>query len=125
MEHTPKTFESMHIYFTKVKNTPDEFYTHLFFASEIILIFGGLFLHSLYGLLKVKLNWIRVSKTEPARKKTRTRRDDKNSSKISWRARKKPPKGHTKNIPFFLHNFKGSDMTHTLFNSGILRTTWI
>ena len=32
MALTPKTFQAIHIYFTKVKNTPDGFCTHLFFA---------------------------------------------------------------------------------------------
>ena len=46
----------------KLKNPPDGFFTHLFFASAIILIFGGLFLHRLSMLLKFNPNRIRVPK---------------------------------------------------------------
>ena len=67
MAHTHITFQAIHIYFAKVKKPPDEFCTHLFFASTIILIFGGLFLHRLSRLLKFKINWLRVPKTEFAR----------------------------------------------------------
>ena len=102
MAHTPKTFQAIHIYFTILKKPTDLFFTHLFFASAIILIFGGLFLHSLSRILKVKPNLLRVPETEFAREKIRTRRDNPNSSKISWKAIKNPPKGHTKNRPFVL-----------------------
>ena len=91
----------------KLKNPPDGFFTHLFFASAIILIFCGLFLYRLYRLLKSHPNLIRVPKTDSARKKCRTRTSNPNSSNPSWKARKNPPKGHTKNRPFFLKKFKG------------------
>ena len=64
MSHTPKTFQSIHIYFTKSEEASRWIFTHLLFASSIILTFGGLFLHSLFGLLKVNINWLRVPKTE-------------------------------------------------------------
>ena len=105
MSHTPKTFQAIYIYFTKLKNPPCEFYTHLFFASAIILVFGGLFLHRIYMLIKANTIRIRLPKTYCA-KKFRTRRENKNSSNISWKARYKNPKGHTKNRPFFLQNLK-------------------
>ena len=54
----------------KVKNPPDGFFPHLFFASEIIVIFGWLFLHRLYRLLKSNINLPRVTKTDFARKKS-------------------------------------------------------
>ena len=60
MAHAPKTSQAVHIYFTKMKKPPYGFCNHLFFASEINIIFGGLFLHSLYRLLKVKINFLRV-----------------------------------------------------------------
>ena len=90
----------------KLKKPPDRFFTHLFFASAIILIFGGLFLHRLSRLLKFNLNWIRVPKTDFARQKFRNRRDNQNSSNPIWKVRKKPPKGHTKNRPFFSAKFQ-------------------
>ena len=102
-----------------MKNPPDEFCTHLFFASAIILIFGGLFLHILSRLIKFNTNCLRVPTTDFARQKYTTRRDNPNSSKLSWKVIKKPPKGHTKKIPFFMNNFNGSDRLHTLFKSGI------
>ena len=40
----------------KLKKPPDEFFTNLFFASAIILIFGGLSLYRLSMLLKYNLN---------------------------------------------------------------------
>ena len=67
--HTPKTFQGINIYFTKMKKPPDGFCTHLFFVSSIILIFGGLFLHSLSKLLKVYIKWLRVPTTDFVRKK--------------------------------------------------------
>ena len=85
----------------KLKKPPDGLFTNIFFASAIILIFGGLFLHRLSRLLKFNLNWIRVPKTDFERQKCRTRRDNPNSSNPIWKARKKPHKGHTKNRPFF------------------------
>ena len=74
MEHTFKTFQIIHINFTKVKNPPDGFCAHLIFALAIILIFRGLFLHTLYRLIKSKLNWLRVSTTDFERQIFRTRR---------------------------------------------------
>ena len=85
----------------KVKKLPEGFCTYLFFASAIILIFGGLFLHRFSRLLKANFNWLRVPTTDFARQICRTRMKNPNSSKLSWKARKKPPKSHTKNRPFF------------------------
>ena len=52
----------------KLKKTPDGFFSHVFFASAINLTFGGLFLHRLSRLIKVKLNWLRVPTSDFARK---------------------------------------------------------
>ena len=90
----------------KVKNLPDGLCTHLFFASSIILIFGDIFLHRLSRIIKVKIKWIRLPTTDFVRQKFITRRDNPNSSKPSLRARKKPPKGHTKNRLFLLQKSK-------------------
>ena len=46
----------------KLKNPLDIFCNHHFFASAIILIYGGLFLHRLSRILKVKFNWISAKK---------------------------------------------------------------
>ena len=48
----------------KLKNPPDGFCTHLFFASSIILIFGGTFLYRISRILKVNLKWLRVQTTD-------------------------------------------------------------
>ena len=109
----------------KSKKPPGGLYNNLFFASETILIFGGLFLHRLSRLLKIKFNWIKVTKTELERQKLRTRRYNQNSSKPSWKARNNPPKCHTKIRYSFLHSFKGYDMPHTIFKIVILRISWI
>ena len=84
-----------------VNKPPDVFCTHILFASSIILIFGGLFSHRLYRILKVKSNFLRVPTTDFSRRKIRTRRDNPNSSNPRWKARNKPPKIHTKNTHFF------------------------
>ena len=52
----------------KLKNPPYGFCNHLFFFSAIILIFGGLFLHRIYRLITVKLNWLRVTTTDLVKK---------------------------------------------------------
>ena len=69
MAYTPKTFHAINIYFNKVKNPPDEFCTHLFFDSAIILIFGGILLYKLYIVLKYNLKWFSVPKIDFARQK--------------------------------------------------------
>ena len=71
--HLKKSNPYMFILQTVTK-PPYGFCTHLFFASGIILIFGGLFLHRISKIIKVKLNWLRVPTTESARQKCRTRR---------------------------------------------------
>ena len=57
-------------------------------------------------LLKVNLNWIRVTTTEFSRKNYRTNRDNQNSSKLSWETINKTPKGHTKIYPLFSVQFQ-------------------
>ena len=47
----------------KVKNPPDGFYTHLFFSLSIILLFIVILLHRLSRIIKVKLKWLRATKT--------------------------------------------------------------
>ena len=98
--HTPKTFQSLHIYFIKVKNPPDGFCSRLLFASVVIIIFGGIFVHRLYRILKVQLKLIKVPTTDFERQKFSTRRENQNSSKPIQKARNKPPKGYTKNRLF-------------------------
>ena len=88
-----------------MRKLPYGFCTNNFFASAITQIFGGLLLHILSRILKVKINRIRVPTTNFSRQKIITRRENPNSSKLSWKARKKPPKGHTKNRPFFYAQF--------------------
>ena len=61
--HTLK-IQYIHIYFTKSEESSRWILTHIFFDSEIILIFGGLFLHRLSRILKVNLKWIRVTMTD-------------------------------------------------------------
>ena len=56
----------------KVKNPLDGFFIRLFFASAIILIFGGIFLHRISSLFKVKIKCIRVTKTYFTRQKFKT-----------------------------------------------------
>ena len=67
MAHTSKQFQPHMFILQKLKNPPNVFFTHLFFASAIIQIFSGLFLHRLYKLLRVNINWIRVPKPDVAK----------------------------------------------------------
>ena len=75
MSHRSKTFQAIPIYFTKVKKPPYVFFTHLFFALAIILLFGGFFLHMISRIIKVKPNCLNVQQltlqdknTEPGRR---------------------------------------------------------
>ena len=92
-----------------MKKPTDGFCTHIFFASEIIIIFGGLFLHRLSRILKV---W--VAKTDFERQKWITKRWNPNSIKLSWKAKKRPPKVHTKNRPFVLCTISKDGICHIL-----------
>ena len=83
MSHTPKIFQDIHIYFKKVKKPPDGFCTHFFFASSIILIFGGIFLDRLSRILRFNIKWLRVSTANLDRKNCRTRRENPKSIKPS------------------------------------------
>ena len=100
----------------KVKKPPDGFYTCIFFASAIILIFGGLFLHRLSRLLKVNLKWIRVKTTDSAGIFFGTRIKNPNSSKPSWKKINKPPKCHTKSIPFVLCKITKNRICYILYS---------
>ena len=74
MAHTPKTFKAIHIYSKKIEDASIWIFTHLFFASAIILIFSDIFLHRISRLLKVKLKRIRVPTDDFSRQKCRTGR---------------------------------------------------
>ena len=106
MAHTPKTYQLIHIYFTK-----SEEYSRWVFYSSLLCLKNHpnmwcFFSQSIYNLIKVYLKFLRVSTTCFPRKKCRTRRDNTNSNKPSWKARNKPSKGHTKNISFFNAQFQ-------------------
>ena len=116
MAHTPKTFQDVHIFLQKVKKPPDGFFNNIFFASAIILLFCGLFLHRLSRILKFKLKWVRAQKTDFSRQKFRNRRDNPNSSKPIWKARKKPLKDHNKNRIFVLCTISNYITCHILFS---------
>ena len=53
-----------YIFIIKKQRSLQMDFSHLLFYSAVILIFGGLFLHRLYRLLKFKFNWILVPKTD-------------------------------------------------------------
>ena len=61
MAYTSKTLQLIHIYFTTLNKPPDGFCTHLFFASEIVLIFGGLFFYGIFRIFKFKIKWLRAT----------------------------------------------------------------
>ena len=68
-----------------MKDPPDGLFTHLFFASEIILIFGGLFIYILSEIIKVKIIWLRVTTNDLAKQKIWSRSENLNSSNLSWK----------------------------------------
>ena len=61
-------------------------------------------------LLKFNPKWIRVPTTDFERQKCRTRRENLNPIKTSWKPGKKTPKGHIKNRPFVFYVIS-KDMT--------------
>ena len=114
MAHTPKNSNPYIFILQKVKKPPDGFFTHIFFALSIILIFGGSFFHRISRILKVNINWIRVPTTYSLRQKFRTRRYNTNSSNSSCKARKNPPKDHTKKRPFVFCKISKDRIFHIL-----------
>ena len=100
----------------KVKKPPDGFYTCIFFASAIILIFGGLFLHRLSRLLEVDIKWIRFLPTYFVWQHCRNRRENTNWGNPSWNARKRTPKGHTKDRPFCFYKMSKGGICHILYS---------
>ena len=90
-----KHFKPYTFILQKLKKPPDGFRYCLFFALEIIMIFGGLFLHRISRLIKGNLKLIRLSKTDFAIQKFITRRENQNSIKPSCKEIKKLPKDHT------------------------------
>ena len=97
-----------------MNNPPYEFFTHLFFASEIILIFGGLFLHRIHILIRVIIDCISVPTNDFVKQKWITRGENPNSIQISWKARKRPTKVSTKNRPFVFCTFSKGRIGHIL-----------
>ena len=67
-------------------------------------------------LLKFNPNRIRVPKNDFTRQKCRTRRDNPYSNNPSWKARKKPFKGHTKNRSFFSCKNSKDRICHMLYS---------
>ena len=52
--------------------------------------------------------------TDFAIQKCRTRRENPNSSHLSWKERNNPPKGHTKNRPFVFCTISKDGVFHIL-----------
>ena len=106
-------FTAILIHSTKAKKSPDGFYTHVFFATTIILISGGLFLHHLSWIYRVKFKFMKAPIYEFSKEKCGTRTKQPKAEIPIWKARKKPPKGHTKisnfstaqSLIFFLNTF--------------------
>ena len=100
MAHTLKTFQVIHMYFTKSEETS----RCILYSSLLCLTnhpnIWWFILHRISRLLKVNINWLMSPTTDFSRQKFRIRMENPNSIKINWKARKKPSKGHTKNIPF-------------------------
>ena len=89
-----------------MKKPPDGFCTHIFFASAIILILSGIFLHRLSRIIKVELKLIRVPTTEFSRQKFRNRRHKPKSITPSWKSIKRLPNVTPKTDYLFTSNFQ-------------------
>ena len=96
----------MHIYFTKLKNPPDGFCTHLFFVSSIILIFRGLCLHRLSMIIKVYIKCLRVPTTDFVRKNTELVGRIQIQVNPVGRQEISHPKSTPKTYPFFSSQFQ-------------------
>ena len=115
--HTHLKYSNPYILILQItKKPPDGFFTHLLFASTIILIFGGLFSHRISRLIKVNINCLSVPTTESERQKIRTRRENPKPSKPRLKARNKSPKGHTKNRLFVFLKFSKDKICHILYS---------
>ena len=91
----------------------------------MILIFGGLFLHMMYRLIKVNTKWLSVPPTYFTRQKYRTRRENPNSINTSCKSRKNPPEVHIKNKTLVLYTISKGRIYHILFKSEIPITSFI
>ena len=98
----------------KVKKPPDEFSLISSLSRETILLLFCLILHNISRLLKVNPNWIWVTTIKFSRKKYRARTCNSNSSNLSKKAIKNPPKFHTKNISFVFCTMTKDKICHIL-----------
>ena len=98
-----------------MKKPPYGFCTHLLFASATMLIFGGIFLHRIYSLIKVNIKWTSMKTADFARQKCITRRKNPNSRKSSWKTRQNTPKGQTKIRPFVFCRISKDWIFHTIY----------
>ena len=90
----------------KVKKPPNGFCTYLLFASAIILIFGGLFLHRISRIIKVKMNWIRVTTAEFSGKTAETGGITQIQVRSVRRQERSPPKATPKVYPSYYAKFQ-------------------
>ena len=114
MAYTSETFQSVHIYSTKLKKTQYGFFTQFFFALTIIIIFCGLLLNRVSRLLIVNIKWLGVPIVDFSKKRCRNKRYNPKSSKPSCNARNTPPKGRNKNRPFSYYKFLKGRIFHIL-----------
>ena len=83
-------FHGPHIYIFLMKKIPDGFFTHIFFASIIIIIFGCLFIHHLSCIYQIEFKRLKVPKAEFSEEKRGTRRKHMKAENQLWESRKKP-----------------------------------
>ena len=125
MAHTPKKFQTIHIYLIKSEEASIWIFIHLFFESAMILIFGGLLLLRISWILKFKINWIRVPKLISKDKKPEPVGRIQIQLRSVERQKISLPRDTPKIDPFFLNFFKVQGMPHTFLKSRILRQSWI
>ena len=101
-----KKRRSFHMDFLLISSLPKQ-------PSEYLEVYS---LHRISRLLKYNPKCLRVSTTESSRKKYRTRRDNQNPSKPSWKSRNNPPKGHTKNRHFVFYKISKDSIYHILYS---------
>ena len=106
MAHTPRKFQAICIYYTKSEESSGwVLYSSLICLRNYPTIWWLIVKYYLQAnqsksqLSKGAKNWL-------CKTKMQHQEENQNSIKISWKARNKPPKGHTKTRPFVFAQFQ-------------------
>ena len=95
-------------------NPPDEFFTHLFFASSIVLILICISKHSLCRIIKVDIKWLRVPIINLEDKNTELGGRIQIQVILVGTQEISLPKFHIKNRPFFFFKISKYRIYHII-----------